>query len=538
MAKTNQYQMTLLGRFRLEDPAGKDVTPRSAKMQAMLAMIALSPEFDRSRVWLQNRLWSDRGAAQAAASLRQDLSELRRSFSTVSSLLFVADRNSVRLSRETVQIDIFDDEGAANNTADLLEGLRVRDPAFRAWLEGQRQKRRGTTSFGSSDPAVPSASVRNSSVLLMVKDASIDGGPLATQFLDAVALGLLERTSLGVHYSENNKSSAAVALFAESLAVKGVDGLRVRLEDCMSGHAMWSQSSAVADASPSFQFDEQENLLALANEAAERLAFDFLDRWRQGTAPLDATVACQLAIGKLFTFDNALQDEADKLFDFAYKANPRGVYLAWRVMLRVIRMVELHDDAATETMEEAAEFSQAALMLEPRNSMVLAAAANAAMLINDDMIAARELADRALNANAANPFAWDCQSIWNLLAGQFERAHTMQLKAHAMSGDPRCKHWWDMGCALTATVTGRFDEARRFAENASALSPNFRPPLRYLTALYANENREEEAFNIMARLQKIETDFTVSRMVEDPKYPAAALKRSSLANRELARRLS
>ena len=530
--------MTLLGRFRLECPQGNDVTPRSGKMQAMLAMIALSPEFDRSRVWLQNRLWSDRGTAQAAASLRQDLSELRKSFGAASDLVFVTDRNSVRLSRETVRIDVIDDEDAAGSAAELLEGLRVRDTAFRAWLQDQRETRRSTPDPATAEQAGSRIGAQTSSVLLMVAGASEADGPLATQFLDTVAQGLSERTSLGVRYSENNKSDAAVALFAENLSFKGADGLRIRLEDRSSGHAMWSQSSALMDLSPSFQFSQQQDLLALANEAAERLAFNFLDRWRHGTAPLDSTVACQLAIGKLFTFDNTLQEEADRLFEFAYKTNPRGVYLAWRVMLRVIRVVELHDDAAAETMEEAADFSQAALALEPRNSMVLAAAANAAMLIDDDMIAARELADRAVQANAANPFAWDCQSIWNLLAGQFERAHTMQLKARAMSGDPRCKHWWDMGCALTATVTGRFNAARHFAESASALSPSFRPPLRYLTALYANENREEEAYHAMQRLQKIEPDFAVARMVEDPNYPAAALKRSSLANRELARRMA
>ena len=538
MTEINRYQMTLLGRFRLECPNGQDVTPRSGKMQAMLAMIALSPEFVRSRVWLQNRLWSDRGPTQAAASLRQDLSELRKSFGNDSALVFSTDRNSVYLSRETTLIDLIDDENASGSKAELLEGLRVRDVAYRGWLAEQRDQRRGKDSSRSSDHSTPLTATQRSSVLLKVQAASAIGDALATQFLDVVAQGLSERTSLDIHYSETDKSTAALALFAEYLPFNGSNGLRVRLEDRKNGHAMWTQSSVFSDLSPHFQLGEQEELLALANEAAERLAFDFLGRWRQGTAPLDATVACQLAIGKLFTFESTQQDEADKLFDFAYKTNPRGIYLAWRVMLRVIRMVELHDDAAIETMDEAAAFSRKALALEPRNSMVLAAAANAAMLISDDMIAARELADRALKANAANPFAWDCQSIWNLLSGQFERAHKMQLKARAMSGDPRCKHWWDMGCALTATVTGRFDDARHFAESASALSPNFRPPLRYLTALYANEDREEEAFNVMMRLQKIETDFTVLRMVDDPKYPAAALKRSSLANRELARRLS
>jgi len=206
--------------------------------------------------------------------------------------------------------------------------------------------------------------------------------------------------------------------------------------------------------------------------------------------------------------------------------------------LRVIRVIELHDDAAATTLDEVAEFSSKALALEPQNSMVLAAAANAATLISNDMIAGRELADRSIAANPGNPFAWDCQSIWHLLAGQFEQAHTMQLRARTIAQDPRCKHWWDMGCALTATVTGRLDEARWFAESASALVPDFRPPLRYLTALYANENREEDAHHARDKLIKIEPNFSVMRMVEDPSYPAAALKRSSLANRDLIRRLS
>jgi len=530
--------MTLLGRFRLECPNGNDVTPRSAKMQAMLAMIAVAPDFDRSRVWLQNRLWSDRGTAQAAASLRQDLSELRKSFGDTTDLVFRTDRNSVQLKRETVFIDVLDDGTAKNRGSEFLEGLRVRDPEFRSWLFEQRKQE--VVSSGTQVVGVPVVlnPPQRSSVLLQVNGRSKAGGALATQFLDMVAQGLSEHTSLDIHFSDTNASAAGLALVAEYLPFNGSDGLQVRLQDRRLGHAMWSQSSPILVSGTTYDFDENEALLALANEAAERLAFDFLDRWRQGQAPLDATVACQLAIGKLFTFDAEQQGEADKLFELAHKTNPRGVYLAWRVMLRVIRVIELHDDAATETMEEVAEFSQKALAWEPRNSMVLAAAANAAMLIDNNMIAARELADRAIAANAANPFAWDCQSIWNLLAGQFERAHTMQLKARAMSSDPRCKHWWDMGCALTATVTGRFDEARHFAESASALAPNFRPPLRYLTALYANENREEDAFNAMNRLQKIESDFSVLRMVDDPTYPAAALKRSSLANRELARRLS
>jgi tetratricopeptide (TPR) repeat protein len=498
-------------------------------------MLALSPDFERSRVWVQNRLWSDRGSGQAAASLRQDLSELRKALGASAEALFTADRQSVRLSRESVWVDLLDDTQLALNVRDLLEGLRVRDPAFRTWLTEERKSILGLASHRTKTRPISDA---GAAVLLSAAGDGSAADLAASSFLDTVAQGLMERTSLDIRFARPEKISAAVELIAESLSASQHTALRVKLEDGATGRAMWSRSETPFACGASPPVAQNDRLLTLANETTEQLAHFFLERWRRGQLPLDATVACQLAIGKLFTFDPGEQDKADRLFEYAYEQDPRGLYLAWRVLLRVIRIIELHDEDLDRTEEEIAAYSEKARELEPQNSMVLAAASNAAMLITGDMLAARELSDRSLAVNPANPFAWDCQSIWHLLSGQFERAHALQLRARAIAGDPRCKHWWDMGCALTATVTGRFDEARHFAESAAALVPNFRPPLRYLTALYANEGREEAALDVMTRLQRIEPDFSVLRMVEDPGYPSAALKRSSLANRDLARRMS
>jgi len=72
--------MSLLGPFKLEGPRGENVGISSRKGIALLAILATSPNGERMRGWLQERLWGSRGEAQASASLRRELSNLRKGF--------------------------------------------------------------------------------------------------------------------------------------------------------------------------------------------------------------------------------------------------------------------------------------------------------------------------------------------------------------------------------------------------------------------------------------------------------------------------
>jgi len=530
---TSKFKLRLFGQFCLKTANGEDVTPRSAKMQAILAMLAVAPEKERARTWLRNRLWSDRGHSQAAASLRQDISEFRK-FIDPSSALIEVERNSLRLLPDAVQIEKDQNDGQI-----FLEGIRVRDPAFRAWLLEQRERVERPDGNVHALSSAPISGTPKVIVRAPMQDAAERF--LATSILDTVADTLAERTSLEIVFENASTELGDYALTAEGFTLGDKGGIRVRLDDLVKTRSIWASGGdfEVRDGIESKKtLLADETLSQLVNEASERLLHECMERWRRGNFALDATVACTTGIRKLFTFDLDEQIEADRLFELAFSKDPRGLYLAWRVMLRVIRFIELPNSDIAVTREEISDLSARALDLEPGNSMVLSAAANAALLVQEDMLAARELASRALKVNPTNPFAWDCNSIWHLMASDFEKAHMMQLRARTISSDPRCKHWWDMGCALTATVTGRLEEARYYAECASALVPQFRPPLRYLTALYANENRIEEAEASSRKLKLIEPEFSLDRMVSDPKYPSAALKRSSLANRELVRRLS
>ena len=139
------YRMFLTGPFALVDRGGKALTPRAQKSQAILAMLALSSRGSRSRVWLRDKLWSDRPEDQASASLRQALLDIRKCLGHSRDIL-VTDKNTVSLRMDLIILDT--EEILANAQAggkdDLaaehfLEGVDVRDPEFEEWLMLERQ---------------------------------------------------------------------------------------------------------------------------------------------------------------------------------------------------------------------------------------------------------------------------------------------------------------------------------------------------------------------------------------------------------------
>ena len=96
----------LFGPLTVQDRAGTVRTPRGQKVQALVAMLALAPRGARSRVWLRDKLWSDRQEEQASASLRQALTELRKALGPLAQDILNADKNTVSLDLDRVWTDI------------------------------------------------------------------------------------------------------------------------------------------------------------------------------------------------------------------------------------------------------------------------------------------------------------------------------------------------------------------------------------------------------------------------------------------------
>ena len=130
-----------------------EIAIRSKKAQALLAILALSAGRPQARSRLTALLWSDRGEAQARSSLRQALTDLRKSLPDFDPPILTTGRDDVALDSDTVAVDAVAldrliDQGTADALleaaelyrGDLLDGLDVRDAEFEEWrrAEGER----------------------------------------------------------------------------------------------------------------------------------------------------------------------------------------------------------------------------------------------------------------------------------------------------------------------------------------------------------------------------------------------------------------
>lgn len=145
-------RLQLFGRFRLTQ-AGKDVSLPGRKARAILAYLSLALGLAATREQLSYLMWTDRGADQARASLRQSLKELRELVAIGGAL--TTTRDEVRLDRTRLTTDLYEVGHAASSLdlvalaglldeirGDLLEDFLDVSPGFDDWLLAERPRQR------------------------------------------------------------------------------------------------------------------------------------------------------------------------------------------------------------------------------------------------------------------------------------------------------------------------------------------------------------------------------------------------------------
>lgn len=521
-------RINLHGMFRLETGDGRDLSPRSAKACGLIALLTLSPRGQRTRVWLQDRLWSDRGRDQGAASLRQALSQIRRDLGCCAGLIG-ATRSHVAL--DLARVEVVPPPGD-RPAPELLEGIDIRDSEFEAWLRAERAARAAPGAVGAGGVrAAGAALMRNPTRSVFLNAATPSAGPerlFEDLFIDCLERSITETLVADVYRRAPDPDEPdPIVVSVSAFRADGQDfGLRLSVEEGPRRRALWSgRRTAPARGAPPVDHAE---ILSLVHEVTEALGDGLLAKSTRNRDALDAALLARLAVRKIFTMNAAEIIEADALLAQAFALDPRAVFLAWQVQLRVIQRMERHLTFANTADSDIQDLIARALRLEPGNSLVLATAANALVLIDGDIASGVELARRSLALNAANPFAWDCLSIGLLMDGKAEGAHELQLRACTIAARSPIRHFWDMGACLTSVVTGRLDAALKLAHSASVLVPEFRPPLRYMAALSAQAGDQERAFRSVERLHALEPDFSVARMIEDQSYPVAAMRLGGL----------
>jgi TolB-like protein/Tfp pilus assembly protein PilF len=140
-------RISLLGGFRVQDPAGDDIRLPGNRAALLLAYLALRPGDLHAREDLMTLLWGDRPDSQARGSLRQAVWELRHALDGLASSPLKVTAKALSLDRDKLLTDVGEIEALASAPSAgnlkralalyrdrLLTGLDIKAEAFESFL--------------------------------------------------------------------------------------------------------------------------------------------------------------------------------------------------------------------------------------------------------------------------------------------------------------------------------------------------------------------------------------------------------------------
>ena len=267
MAEQSRYSLNLMGSFRLIGPDGERIDVASRKGMAMIAMLALADDGERTRGWLQEKLWGQRDRPQAQGSLRRELTLLREHLNITERPALICERQWVRLDLTQFDIDALTRRGAG----EFLEGFDLAgEEGFEDWLREQRSRlaARGDAGAAGEDRQPPGETGQavetpvgfvDRPALAILPLANLTGDATNDYLCEGLSEDLIDRLSRlrWLPVIARNSSFAFVSdkldprIIGQKLRakyvlegrIKGVgDGysVSVSLSDAVTGYSMWS----------------------------------------------------------------------------------------------------------------------------------------------------------------------------------------------------------------------------------------------------------------------------------------------------------
>jgi DNA-binding SARP family transcriptional activator len=535
----SELRICVIGAFRVLAHDGEDLTPRGRKARALVAILALTPTRRRSRPALQDKLWSDRGPEQGAASLRQALAEIRQAFGERYRDCLVSDMRGVGLADGRVVVDL--------DTADLseltqaieppllLEDVDVADQEFEHWLRNQRtafeQRIAALKLEAAARPpaAEPSVRPRHSGVavrpwvrLLPPLTVNSESGLFLSRLVgDRITQELVDQW--GIDTPDAGRGPQGVQVRVEALAISHDVVVNVVLL-AADARQLWSSSETIS--LESGFISDAPRLQALINRSVEASAY-YLNRSSPSLDVSSAFTQAFDAVQRMFKIDLDEVDNADALLSDAYELDSKAIYLAWRAYARTFYVGEHILCDRRRAVEESEELARRALEADPHNATVLALASYVYSFALRKYAVGHELAELSIKSNAAHPLGHAFLGRAKSYLGEHDAGYIATRRGLELSGQAPYRYQLHFLCGVTALLSGRFDEAIRAAEVACAMAPGYRPPHRYLVPLYLRLGERDKARVAFQKLRLIEPSFSLDAM-RATSYPSTAVREAGL----------
>jgi len=498
-----QFTLELLGTFRLSGPSGERIEVASRKGAALIALLAMGGDGERTRSWLQDKLWGSRQQAQARDSLRRELSNLRRQLNDQSAPLLVCLRDRVRLDLTRVQVDARAPAVAsardAFGAAEFLEGFDIpSEEGFEEWLREQRALLR-MRQAGAVDPAVPlprrfmdvtlpTPGFDGRPALAVLPFGNQTGDPAADYLSEGVSEDLIDRLSrlrwlpvIARSSSFGFRSGEDPAAVLERLGAKYLVDGRVRrtveglglsatLSDLETGLLLWSQRVELpADGSPA----ALETLIAeLAGVLESRI--DHAEQTRALAKPQSDLNVHELIWRGRWHLNRLTREDAERaraLFEEALAREPNSPEaliqatsaLGWSIWAK---------REAQDNIVEMRRLAQRAIMADPEDGRGYMLAGIADTWLKRPATG-QALLRQAVDLNPSlAPAHWNLGTLHNLRG---EPRQALPHLAVALRLSPYDTHiFFPLGeLALAHCMLGNWDLAVEYANHALARRPAY-----------------------------------------------------------------
>ncbi len=519
-------RLTLFGGFSAAGADGAKVPLKSQKAKALLAYLSLPPGKPRSREQIMALLWSERGDAQARASLRQVLTGLRKELGEEAMAALIITDDAISLNPDKVTV------AAANAGEELLAGFHLHDPAFEEWLRDERLRIEDTAVPGNQ-PAEPSRPDKPSIAVLPFTNMS--GDPEQEYFADGITEDIITELSRfrslfviarisSFHYKgaspkvQDVGRELGVQYVVEGSVRKAANRVRItaQLVEAESGNHLWAE-----------HYDrELEDIFAVQDEVTRTVVSTVAGRIdavghhranRMSPDSLKAYDLCLRAISLIFRFTKADNAKARELLAQAIALDPVNVHahceLSTVYLMDWVGHWVVDGDAA---LSEALRWGKQAVALDDTDSgshCLLGEAYH----FNREFDKARFHLEKAINLNPNDVGARGVYGQFLTCVGEPDRA--LAEFEYARQIDPHDLVWlpWIRGFA--------YFNARQY-DAAIACFKQIEDPYNEVCALlaasYAHVGRLDEAKSMLEEfLRRAEEE-----MVDFPGRSLAAWKRS------------
>lgn len=513
-----RYRLELLGPFRLTDPGGRRVRISSRKGMALIGMLATAPTGERTRAWLQEQLWGSRGEAQAQASLRSELANLRIVLDAPGAgPLLTTGRDRVQLDLDKVLTDIRDSPGAAGTgsvpAGEFLEGLDIAgEEGFEDWLRVQRryfaERAAEAPARGGKDVAGRSVtSPRISVATLLGANHAHATVALAERCLGDIRIALLRTSTVDLIVPEQSAEprsdlvASCAALGANYLCEVDIRALEGRihatltLTECLGRRQLWADTISCND-EPSGR---------LGTIAAARLvsALERAEMERASAAAASDPPTLFFQADALFRrWDRESMLESITLAERAVASDPRNRWaLALAAFCHGVTYTGRWSDDPERSREIALDLFEQSMRHGADEPQVLGFGAGTLLTVGGDLDLADRLVERGLEVSPDSPPVLFWGGWVDVVRGQPQRGRERFEAMLLLNPVSNVRPFALAGLGLCFLALDEPDQAVLPLIESTQRVPTFAPALAGLAVALTRVGRIDEAERALGKLR-------------------------------------